>query len=448
MSPRCERTPSAQYVPAPRATMAPLRVSAPRPCTPANPPRAPRQGNEFFTEVAEDFVQDDFNLTGLGSQVQRPSMRGARPLPSPYPCKTRWRPARARSVAGLRRLGDARAGPVLRLRAGHHPGRGDAAGRAADGGAAGAGRVGRGGALRAHTRPLHQHGARDEPDGDAPRPARPRRPAPVRAAAVQGCCGSGAGCCAPLRASVLRLRAAKPAVKRSCLPLSPRRSTNSSTASSGAARASYARVRRCFRWGGPTCRTRSPARPCGSAAYTGPRVLRSSGLAQRPRGPPAGHSEVLLPALQRHLRAQVVAQGGARARRRAPSRASAAAGRAPVTREPRARAGCDRRRVLWDVVSAPRDAGACPPRPPRQEATRSGQSSLCDRRSEKIGAPPARACVRRDVTGFVRATGAPRAGPRAGKGGVRAANLRIPRAEGRAARELGQGERGQLRVGG
>jgi hypothetical protein len=27
------------------------------------------QGNEFFTEVAEDFVQDDFNLTGLGSQV-------------------------------------------------------------------------------------------------------------------------------------------------------------------------------------------------------------------------------------------------------------------------------------------------------------------------------------------------------------------------------------------
>ena len=183
-------------------------------------------------------------------------------------------------------------------------------------------------------------------------------------------------------------------------------------------------------------------------AYTGPRILRSSGLAQRPRGPPAGHSEVLLPALQRHLRAQVVAQGGARARRRAPSRASAAAGRAPVTREPRARAGCDRRRVLWDVVSAPRDAGACPPRPPRQEATRSGQSSLCDRRSEKIGAPPARACVRRDVTGFVRATGAPRAGPRAGKGGVRAANLRIPRAEGRAARELGQGERGQLRVGG
>ncbi|KAJ1466796.1 casein kinase II, regulatory subunit [Baffinella frigidus] len=27
------------------------------------------QGNEFFTEVAEDYVQDDFNLTGLGSQV-------------------------------------------------------------------------------------------------------------------------------------------------------------------------------------------------------------------------------------------------------------------------------------------------------------------------------------------------------------------------------------------
>jgi len=27
------------------------------------------QGNEFFTEVAEEFVQDDFNLTGLGSQV-------------------------------------------------------------------------------------------------------------------------------------------------------------------------------------------------------------------------------------------------------------------------------------------------------------------------------------------------------------------------------------------
>jgi casein kinase II subunit beta len=27
------------------------------------------QGNEYFTEVAEDFVQDDFNLTGLGNQV-------------------------------------------------------------------------------------------------------------------------------------------------------------------------------------------------------------------------------------------------------------------------------------------------------------------------------------------------------------------------------------------
>ena len=27
------------------------------------------QGNEFFTEVAEDYVQDDFNLTGLGTQV-------------------------------------------------------------------------------------------------------------------------------------------------------------------------------------------------------------------------------------------------------------------------------------------------------------------------------------------------------------------------------------------
>jgi casein kinase II subunit beta len=27
------------------------------------------QGNEYFTEVAEEFIQDDFNLTGLGSQV-------------------------------------------------------------------------------------------------------------------------------------------------------------------------------------------------------------------------------------------------------------------------------------------------------------------------------------------------------------------------------------------
>ena len=27
------------------------------------------KGNEFFSEVEEDFIQDDFNLTGLSAQV-------------------------------------------------------------------------------------------------------------------------------------------------------------------------------------------------------------------------------------------------------------------------------------------------------------------------------------------------------------------------------------------
>jgi hypothetical protein len=28
------------------------------------------KGNEFFVEVEEDFIQDDFNLTGLSTQVR------------------------------------------------------------------------------------------------------------------------------------------------------------------------------------------------------------------------------------------------------------------------------------------------------------------------------------------------------------------------------------------
>ena len=36
------------------------------------------QGNEYFTEIAEEFIQDDFNLTGLGSQVISIARKGFR----------------------------------------------------------------------------------------------------------------------------------------------------------------------------------------------------------------------------------------------------------------------------------------------------------------------------------------------------------------------------------
>lgn len=32
------------------------------------------QGNEFFTEVPEDYIRDDFNLCGLASQVRAASV--------------------------------------------------------------------------------------------------------------------------------------------------------------------------------------------------------------------------------------------------------------------------------------------------------------------------------------------------------------------------------------
>jgi hypothetical protein len=99
------------------------------------------KGHEFFTEVPEDFIQDDFNLTGLASQIPYfdYALDVILDIESPH--------------------GAAHPPPS------HPPPRRDF-----ERGAAGADRLRRGDPLRPHPRALHHHNPRPLADGTPPPP--------------------------------------------------------------------------------------------------------------------------------------------------------------------------------------------------------------------------------------------------------------------------------------
>ena len=70
------------------------------------------KGNEFFAEVEEDFIQDDFNLTGLSAQVphyefaldtildvESPATAGFSEEQQVSPCRTQQAAARISALA-------------------------------------------------------------------------------------------------------------------------------------------------------------------------------------------------------------------------------------------------------------------------------------------------------------------------------------------------------------